>query len=143
MHDYHYQHFLNLQIPEEVILVLLADFGKEMTELVVEKILGRLLQLKGKPILLRKYLRQMVILARLRTNLSETLQKQLEAMAITYNIEKDTLYQKGMEKGKYLKAVKFAEKCLQEGLGIPMTVKLTELTIEEVMQIAWRLGIGE
>lgn len=130
-----HQDFLASQVPEEIMLALLADFGNEAADAVVEKILLRFLQLKPNKIALEKYLRQMVLLARLRQNLDETLQKQIENMALTYDIEKDSLYQKGKKDTLYATA----EKCLNEGLSIEVTAKLTDLSLKEVQAIAERL----
>ncbi len=150
-HQVAHQEFIVSQVPEEIMLALLADFGEDTAEDVIRKVLERLLQLKTNPTMLEKYLRQMLVLARLRENLNETLDKQITAMALTYDIEKDRLYQQGMakgiekgieqgiEKGEYQKAVMTAQKCLLKGMTIMDTAEITELSIEEVQAIAKRL----
>lgn len=139
LHSVNYLELLESEIPEEIMLAMLADFGKEKAETIIQKILHRFMQLKTASILLEKYLRQMLILARLRTNLDETLEKQLTTMAFTIDIEKDRLYLKGIEKGEYQKAIKTAEKCLSEGITIEMTAKITDLSLEEVKKIGEQL----
>ncbi len=85
-------------------------------------------------------------------NLEEVLQKQITGMALTYDIEKDSLYQKGllkgkqegmeeglqegMEKGELQKALKFARKCLEKGMRPQETAELTELPLEKIEVLA-------
>ncbi len=140
LHSLSYEGLLNSQIPEEIMLAMLADFGKTTAKAVVEKILQRLLQLKIEPITLEKYLRQMLLLARLRQNLNETLQKQLSTMALTYDIEKDSLYikgiEKGIEKGELQTKIKGIQNALrQQKLTAEEIADLFEVTIEFVVQI--------
>lgn len=142
-----YRAWLASEVPEEIMLALLADFGKETAAAVLQKVLSKFLQLKQEPVLLEKYIRQMRVLARLRENVKSTFDTQINAMGLTYDVEKDALYQKGMAKGMaegkqeggYLKALATAEKCLLEGIGTEVTAKLTELPLAEVEKIARRL----
>ena len=73
-------------------------------------------------------------------NLEEVLQKQITGMALTYDIEKDSLYQKGLLKGKQegelQKALKFARKCLEKGMRPQETAELTELPLEKIEVLA-------
>lgn len=139
-HTVNYEDFLDSNIPEEVVLALLADFGEMSAQDVIQKILLRLLQLKEEPILLEKYIRQMVMLARLRQNLNEILETQLSIMALTYDIEKDTLYKKGLKKGREetLSEVKTAgiHRALQQGkLTIEEIATLFEVSVEFVLKL--------
>jgi predicted transposase/invertase (TIGR01784 family) len=49
--------------------------------------------------------------------------------------------EKGMEKGKIEANEKSAEKCLILGLSIADTMKISNLSLEEVQNIAKRLGL--
>ena len=80
-------------------------------------------------------------------------------MGLTYDIEKDALYQKGRnqgklegielgvekgiekgrEEGEFKKAVATAEKCLRKGMSLVETAELTDLPLAEVKKIAQRL----
>jgi predicted transposase/invertase (TIGR01784 family) len=68
-------------------------------------------------------------------------------MALTYDIEKDPLYQKGIAKGEEtgLKKGKLetqrltALRCLKKGMSIFDTAELTDLSVEEVEALTDRL----
>jgi predicted transposase YdaD len=90
--------FLVSDIPEEVVIAILCNFGNDSKEEVVRKILNRLNQLlKGKNQHL-KFQKQLLTLARLR-NLELIVKNQTEAMTIHYDYEKDGLYLEGIERG--------------------------------------------
>jgi predicted transposase YdaD len=159
--DVPYEQYLTTTTPEEVILALLGNFGTEGQQGAVRKILTRMLQLNLTPIVLEKYLRQMLLLSRLRRGLNDVLQKQIADMPLTYDIEKDSLYLKGREKGReegmekgreegmekgreegdHLRSIKTAENCLRKGLKPEVTAEISELPLSEVLEIARRLGL--
>lgn len=98
LREYSYRSLLSSDVPEEILLTILADFeGKKPTE-VLNSILNKLKEITPEEIVLRRYIRQLAILARLR-NLTKETQKQIKAMGLTYNITEDFLYQQGLEKG--------------------------------------------
>ncbi|WP_027002855.1 hypothetical protein [Hugenholtzia roseola] len=150
--DYSYKEFIESENAEEVIMAVLADFGKEKQEEVVSKILFRLSQLKSDVTALNKYVKQLLVLARLRNKLPKIIQNQLGDMGtIGYDIEKDDLYlqglqkgelrglEKGLEKGKLEARRELAISCLQDGLSVEKTAKLTKLSIEEVRKLSEEL----
>lgn len=85
--------------PEEAVLSVLANFDRQETKKVLNRILHKLQELSDNDRLLKKYIKQLEILSHLR-NLQEETIKQSEAMAITYDIKKDVRYQQGKEEGK-------------------------------------------
>jgi predicted transposase YdaD len=99
LRDYAYERLVASDVPEEIILAVLSDFGGKKPADVLKKILGRLQELNGEEIALRKYIRQLSVLARLR-NLGKETQKQVTDMGLLYDITKDYLYQEGLTKGK-------------------------------------------
>jgi predicted transposase/invertase (TIGR01784 family) len=152
-----YKEFIESERAEEVIMAVLADFEDQQKEAVVNKILSRLAQLINNPTALNKYIRQLLIFARLRPNVNTIIQKQLTNMAIIqYDIEKDHFYLQGLEKGERigeqrgelrgeqrgelrgeLKAQRrFALACLEKGFSIEDTANLTGLSIEEVRELS-------
>ncbi|MCC5943870.1 MAG: hypothetical protein JJT94_02975 [Bernardetiaceae bacterium] len=162
--DYSYEEFLESEYAEEVIMAVLTDFGEETREAVVRKILMRLSQLKSDKTALNKYVRQLLILARLRNQLPNIIQNELGNMGtIGYDIEQDEVYLQGLEKGKAAgleegkaagleegmekgkaagieegmeKAqIDFAISCLLKGLSLEMTAELTGLSEEQVQEI--------
>ena len=76
--------FLQSQVPEEVILAILCDFGAEQPEQVIRQILQHLQKLVGRVPRLGKYQKQLQTLSRLRKLESKTNQ---EILTIAYVAE--------------------------------------------------------
>ena len=131
--EYSHQNLLSSQIPEEIILAILSDFGEKQPEAVLQDILGKLKEISGQEITLRKYVRQLSLLARLR-NLTIETQKQINEMGLTYNVAEDFLYQQGVEKGW--------EKGLEKGLEVArkeMVIRMLQdnsLSPEKIAKLA-------
>ncbi len=107
LRDYSYERLVASDVPEEIILAILSDFGGKKPAEVLKRILGKLKELGGEEIALRKYIRQLSVLARLRNLVKET-QRQVTDMGLLYDITKDYLYQEGLTKGR--------EEGIEEGL---------------------------
>jgi len=90
--------FLNSNVPEEVVLAILCDFGADQPEHVIRIILQNLMKILGRVPRLQKYQRQLHVLSRLR-KLHPISLKEIKAMPIHYDIETDELYLAGLEKG--------------------------------------------
>ena len=90
--------FIHSNIPEEVVLAILCDFGEDQPEEVVKQILAHLHKICRRSVRLKKYQKQLLILSRLR-KMELIVQTQVEAMTIHYDIEIDGLYLQGIEKG--------------------------------------------
>ena len=58
--------FLSSDVPEDVVLAILGDFGSEQPEKVIRQILQHLFKLIGRVPRLEKYQRQLQTLSRLR-----------------------------------------------------------------------------
>lgn len=82
LRDYSYQTLLASQVPEEIILAVLGD---QKPEEVLRSIIKKLQEISGEEITLKRYIRQLSVLARLR-NLSKETKRQIQQMALTYNI---------------------------------------------------------
>jgi hypothetical protein len=124
LRDYAYESLLASHIPEEIILAVLSDFNKQKPEEVIRQILNRLKEIGAEEITLRKYIRQLSVLARLRNLTGET-HKQIRDMGLTYNIKEDYLYQEGRKQEK-------------EELIADLTLKMLKdktLTIEKIAQL--------
>ena len=98
LREYAHHSLLSSPIPEEIILAILSDFGDRKPAEVLRGILSKLRAISPEEITLRKYIRQLSVLARLR-NLTQETQKQIQDMGLTYNVTEDFLYQQGIEKG--------------------------------------------
>ena len=136
LRDYPYQQLLSSEVPEEIILAVLSDFkGKKPAE-VLREILGKLQAVNREEIALRKYVRQLSVLARLR-NLTRDTQRQIQDMGLTYNITEDFLYQQGLEKGKKELIVEM----LRDGtLATEKIASMAKVSVEYVEQVAQELA---
>jgi predicted transposase YdaD len=114
LHQFDYETMLNSDIPKEIMLAILCDFKQEEAEEVLGKIITRLKTLSRNQINLQKYIRQFMVLARLR-NLSALTSKQLKDMALVYDIEQDALYKEGKQQGEQLGLQKGEQLGLQKG----------------------------
>jgi hypothetical protein len=126
LRDYSYESLLDSQIPEEIILAVLSDFKKLKPSEVIRQILGRL-----QDITLRKYIRQLSMLARLR-NLTKETQKQIKDMGLTYNITEDYLYQEGRKQEKEELIIKMLK---DKTLSIEKIAQILDVTVDHVKQI--------
>jgi hypothetical protein len=90
--------FINSEVPEEVVLAVLCDYGADKPEAVVRIILQNLKKILRNSEKIRKFQKQLLVLSRLR-KIELVAQKEIEAMNIHYDIETDGLYLQGIEKG--------------------------------------------
>lgn len=109
------ERFLNSEIPEEIVLSLLCDFGKDRPEAVIRIILNNLLKIVGRVERLKKYQRQLQILSRLR-KLQPIVLKEISLMPIKFDVETDELYLEGIEKGIERGIEKGVEKGIEKGI---------------------------
>ncbi len=105
--------FIHSNIPEEVVLAILCDFGEDQPEEVVKQILVHLHKICRRSVRLKKYQKQLLILSRLR-KMEIIVKSQVEAMTIHYDIETDGLYLQGIEKG----IEEGIEKGIEEGAAL-------------------------
>jgi predicted transposase YdaD len=86
---------------------------------VVRKVLARLWELdKGSQIMFERHVSQLLILSRLR-DMEQLIEKEVEKMPVTIDIEKDYLYMKGMSKGM----VKGKNEGLHEAIELGLELK--------------------
>ncbi|TAE44871.1 MAG: hypothetical protein EAY69_10885 [Cytophagales bacterium] len=137
LHAIKYQKFIDSAIPEQVILAILCDFEQEDAEKVLEKIILTLKKISKDEITLHKYIRQILILSRLR-NLTDFFHKTIENnMPITFDIdiENDVLYKRGEMKGEIREKKQVVINLIKEGCTNEFISKITSLTIEEIEEI--------
>ncbi|MDW8296842.1 MAG: hypothetical protein RMJ97_08150, partial [Raineya sp.] len=154
LQDYDFQVFLNSEIPEEVILAILANFGTEKPEKVANLILQKIKTLPIETFRLQKCVIHLEILANLR-NLQELVIKILEKMALVYDLEKDLRFkqglqkgeqkgiqkgiQKGMQKGKNLQAEVAVRNMIKKGFSFEQIADLLEVSLAFVQRVAKKL----
>jgi hypothetical protein len=132
--------FLKSNQPAEVLLAVLADFGKEQKEVVVRKILQKLLNLTGNTLEFEKYKRQLHVLSKLR-KLQPIIQKELEDMPKQlFSIKDDLYYQKGHSNGIQEGVVLGNEKGIEKGIEIGKE-KGIEIGKEKGIEIGKEKGI--
>ncbi len=90
--------FINSDVPEEVVLAILCDFGEDQPEQVVRQILQHLHKICRNSNRIKKYQKQLLTLSRLR-KMEIIVKSQVEAMTIHYDIETDGLFLQGIEQG--------------------------------------------
>jgi predicted transposase YdaD len=154
-----YETVLDSDIPEEIMLAILCDFKQEEAKEVLAKIIQRLQLWSKDAITLHKYIRQILVLSRLR-KLELVTTQQLKDMALVYDIEQDALFKEGEEKGikigeekgikigeekgikigeekgKHQKTIQGVQKALQRGrLSIEEIAEDFEVSIEFVLQV--------
>jgi len=99
LHDIDYKLFIDSDKPEEIILGILANFGKDKPETVAEKILGQIKSLKIETNRKRKSVIHLEVLSKLR-NLQELITKKIEDMSFTYDLKTDIRFIQGKNEGK-------------------------------------------
>ena len=125
---------LSSQIPEVVLTAVLSDYQPEEAETILRKIVTNLKKLVKNKRVLKKYINQLVMLSRLRKIENLTI-KITEEMPIHYDIETDSLYLKGTEKGLEKRLEKSVIKLWQKDIAPDMIANLLDLTIERVESI--------
>ncbi len=98
IHNYDHEQLLASNIPEEILLAVLGDFKNESPEKVVGSILNRLVATSQNTSKLQRYVRQLVVMAKLRNLQHSTLQT-IEKMPIEFDLESDVIYQRGKQEG--------------------------------------------
>jgi predicted transposase YdaD len=131
-----YQTVLYSDIPEEIILAILCDFKEEEIQVVLHKIITRLQALSKDDITLQKYIRQILLLSRLR-NLTTLTTQTLKDMAIVYDIEKDPLYKEGVLKGELRGELRGEQKGeLRKTIqGVKKALEKKRFTLEEIADV--------
>jgi predicted transposase YdaD len=99
IHDLDTQQLLSSQVPQVVLLAILANYPKKHAESVLRLLVKQLLLLSKNKSELSRYFKQLMILARLR-KIEDLTVKITEEMPIVYDIQTDYLFLKGIEEGK-------------------------------------------
>ena len=95
------ENLLNSQVPGVVLIAILANYPPENAENILRRVLENVKKPTPDEHQLRKYVKQVLVLARLR-EINFLATKIIEEMPITFNIdiEKDVLYLRGEAKGE-------------------------------------------
>jgi len=98
LHELDAEKLLRSQVPEVILLALLADFGKEQAEAVLRMLIQKLKTHSKSNNDLKKYLNQLQLLSKLR-KLETVADEIIKDMPINYDGESHILYQRGLSKG--------------------------------------------
>ena len=90
---------LSSQVPEVIIMAILGHYSSEQVEGVLRLLLRQFKVACKNDAELRKYLKQLLVLSRLRTLEGITSKIKENMSLINYTVESDVLYQEGLEKG--------------------------------------------
>jgi hypothetical protein len=134
IHTFDHTQLLQSQVPDVIILAVLADYPPEKAESILRMILRKLKLVCQNPNELSKYLNQLVVLSRLR-KIEDLTIKITQDMPITYNIETDYLYKVGTEKGIENEKIEVICKARREGLSIETIARIVNLSSERVRQV--------
>jgi len=99
IHKINTHEFLSSQVPAEIMLAILADFGSERSEAIIRLIIQKLKKTSKSESELRKFITQLKVLSRLRNLVNKTA-KIVSTMPISYDITKDAFFIKGKDIGK-------------------------------------------
>jgi hypothetical protein len=99
IHEFDSKTLLESQIPDVILLAILADYPKEQTNTIIRLVLRQLEVNYKNPVERSKYLKQLILLSRLR-KIEDLTTKIVEEMPITFDLETDILYRKGEIKGE-------------------------------------------
>ena len=136
------ENLLSSQVPGIVLIAILADYPLENAEKILRRVLENVKKLTPDEHQLRKYVKQVLVLARLR-EINFLATKIIEEMPITFNIdiEKDVLYLRGEAKGEARGEAKGEAKAIdvikhwQKGMEPLMIANVLNLPIKEVESI--------
>lgn len=118
-------------IPEEIILSILADYPKANAEQVIAAIIVRLRAVSTDEASLKKSVQQLLVLSRLR-KLDDETKKQVRDMPIAYDVEQDSLYKEGMMK----KTIQVIQEMLKDpSLTIDKIAQFTGVSVEFVEKV--------
>ena len=98
IHEIPVNQVLESDVPEEIVLSILTDYPETDAEQVIARIIKKLKQVALNEADFKKSLQQLITLSRIR-KLEEQTEKQIRIMPITYDIETDHLYKKGINLG--------------------------------------------
>ncbi len=138
--------FINSDVPEVVILGILANYkgqtSQKIVDMIVEKILKTNVSLEKK----QKCIKQLEVLSKLR-NLQETIKQKINKMAFVYDLKTDIRYlegvEEGIDKGIEIGVDKGVEKTIiasvlngyKQQMDISIIANILNITEEKVIEI--------
>ena len=140
--QYNYEQLLSSVIPEEILLAVLGDFQNESPEAVVARVLERLQVASQDTTKLQRYVRQLVVMSKLR-NLQEETLLNIEKMPFDFDIETDIIYKRGKQEGKLEEKIDMIVAMLRDGALSPEKIAAyAHVSIDYVKELQQQLTIN-
>jgi hypothetical protein len=134
LYDIDYSRMITSQIPAEIILAVLGNFGDKNPEVVIRAIAQRLKIVSKSDAELKKYIAQLNVLSRLR-NLQDLTTKTISKnMPITFDIENDSLVKEGISRVNRRNAERLLIMNKLSVIEIAMVLDLPEEIIWEIKE---------
>lgn len=140
--DYHI--FLKSTRPEEVVLGVLADFKGDSPEKALEQIIQRIEETASGDFPLRKYFKQLRVLAQLR-NLGSNLKNiAMDSITKFVSIEKDAAYMVGFDKGEEQGEEKVVASLLKKlNYSLEQIADIAGVSVEFVKRVKQKLSVDK
>lgn len=134
--DLDYPIFLKSARPEEVVLGVLADFKGDSPEKALEQIVQRIEETTTGDFPLKKYFKQLRVLAQLR-NLGDNLKDiAMDSISKFVSVEKDAAYMVGLDKGEEKAETRFVKNLLAKmSLTVEQIADIAGVSVEFVKQV--------
>ncbi len=113
-----YKIFLKSNQPEEIVLSVLANFDKETPENALRHIISRLEETTGGDLTLKRYFKQLRILAQLRKLEQKLKNIVMDSIAKYIDEKKDVAFLLGLDKGQQTEQIKVITNLIQK-LNLP------------------------
>ena len=137
-------------VPEAIVLSMMAGSGDEPPEAFARSIFNKLLKAEKDPTKLRRYLQNLLMAANMR-NLGSIVQKLIDDMALDFNVRETHLYktilteglekgieqgmEQGIEQGGIRKLNLLIIKNLQKGKPVEFIAEVFDVSVEYVEQV--------
>ncbi len=132
-----YKIFLNSNQPEEVVLAILANFDKESSENALKQIISRLEETTKGDLALKRYFKQLRILAQLRKLEQKLKNIVMDSIAKYIDEEKDVAYLVALDKSK---ETFIANLLSQTDFGLEKIASLSNATVDFVKKVKQKLS---
>lgn len=133
LHDIDYTKMLTSQVPAEIILAILGNFGDRKPDVIIRAIAQRLKDVSRNDAELKKYVAQLNVLARLR-NLQDLITQTISTMPITFDIENDSLVKLGISRTKRKAIEKMLLMTSLSVYEISMILEVEETLVYEIKE---------
>jgi len=138
LRTFDYEKLLESEVPEAIVLAVLANYNSKSSKQVIEQIVKSLQRCASSTTLLQKYLRQLNHFSGLR-NLDQQTKQIIEAMPIEYDYTQHVLYKDGEVEG--LNKSKLIYKALQMGQSSESIAAEHGITKAEVLDLKNTFGL--